>query len=194
MNRVFLVQPISAFLMVALMVTTGHAKPECDAEKLAGAAKLFTQKPPPDKYWPALAVSGPGVHCAGHPAAMQIAEAINTPKLKPVERQARLVAVVHLNLELLARGCPEAVPIVKAAGRTLVLPKHVRAVAKACRFVEDGLITSAELEALGPLIAPLVPMYRALMEASKVDPFTQRVFLRGVLELRTKPQETPTGK
>ena len=147
---------------------------------------MFVADPPSDEHWPALATSGPAALCEGHPAMPQIARSINDPDIEPAERQARLVAIIHLNLDLLAQGCPKAVPIVKEAGGRLVLPTHVRAVAKACWFVEDGLITADEFGALKPNLAPLVPMYRALMQASKVDPFAQRVFLRGTLGLRTK--------
>lgn len=164
----------------------------CDAAALRQGADVLQNPSTSPAMLAVFALNGLALGCPKHPGMVTVVKTLTSVSTGREAKMKGYADGVWASMALLERSCHAGQKVINHIGPAQMSGKDAQvALAKHCRFVEQGLLTRAELPALDNGYVPLVPIFQSLMAASKIDAGLQRILLRGVMGLKTPGKKTP---
>lgn len=169
--------------------TTTPAAPKevfcSEAEALKGVQMLQSASIQADML-PVFALGGLALACEKHKGVTDVVKVLTATRIEREAKRRHYANGVWAHMHLFERGCKGGTTLLSEIGLANISgTKAQRVIAQHCRFVEQNLISKGEVPTLDNGYAPLIPIFQALMTASKVKPSIQRILLRGTLGLKT---------
>ncbi len=160
----------------------------CDSVEAGKGVELLVSPSVNPAMLAPFALNATSMACAKHQPTVALVKTLTAMGTPRDVKRRRYTDGVWQNMGLLERSCHAGRKVLNHIGPVQMDGKAAQvAMAKHCRFVEQGLVTKAELPTLDNGYVPLVPIFQSLMKDSKIDARVQRVLLRGIMGLKSAP-------